>query len=495
MSNVSVSLSQNVVNTNSALAAKYGSSTLADGLDLFFKASYNFSAGHPYYSSASANGSIARFNFSDGGYQQYFGVVVADLAATTGTATATSLDVLFPGFYRLSAAGDFHYNYVTTNAQLTSFASTGSTITAAAIQTVLPTYSASYIPSLGNATTSFNGVLAVSSNQNFTGTITSFSAKDDNFTNSSALTGSINVAGNSLLIGQNLATTSVSGTVESLTKNYKDGSAISMTSLSMPVTGSSTIDVQQILSNATNFSGNDQININLPAVLATPWVISAGSGDDLITVKGGGGKLSVQAGSGNDVFTDMNTDGTALTVDGGLGIDAGTYAGVSSAYKITAASNGTFIVKGSGISETLVNVERLNFSDASFALDISGNGGQAYRIYQAALNRTPDTGGLGYWINVLDNGATLNQIAKGFMTSSEFVGKYGVNPSNTDLVSKFYLNILNRPAEADGLKYWVGVLDTRAAAPAEVLAFISESPENQVALIGVIGLAYTPYHG
>ena len=49
--------------------------------------------------------------------------------------------------------------------------------------------------------------------------------------------------------------------------------------------------------------------------------------------------------------------------------------------------------------------ERLTFSDANIALDIDGNAGQAHRIYKAAFDRAPDLGGLGFWINTLDNGA------------------------------------------------------------------------------------------
>jgi hypothetical protein len=142
-------------------------------------------------------------------------------------------------------------------------------------------------------------------------------------------------------------------------------------------------------------------------------------------------------------------------------------------------------------------VERLQFSDATIAMDIVGNGGQAYRIYQAALNRAPDAGGLGYWINVLDSGVSLTSVAQGFVTSPEFVSLYGANPTNVELVTKFYSNVLHRTPDTDGLNYWLGILDSNALSVAGVLAEFGESPENQAALVGVIGngFVYTPLGG
>lgn len=57
---------------------------------------------------------------------------------------------------------------------------------------------------------------------------------------------------------------------------------------------------------------------------------------------------------------------------------------------------------GSDGLDVLKNVERLNFKDGAVALDIGGNGGVAYRLYQAALNRAPDQAGFNYWVNVLN---------------------------------------------------------------------------------------------
>ena len=144
-----------------------------------------------------------------------------------------------------------------------------------------------------------------------------------------------------------------------------------------------------------------------------------------------------------------------------------------------------------------MNVERVKFADFNIAIDVTGAGvgGQAYRIYQAAFNRVPDAGGVGFWISQMDNGTSLKDVAGGFVGSAEFKSIYGNSPTNAQIVDKLYQNVLHRAGESGGVAFWKGILDSHGATVPEVLAAFSESPENQAALIGVIGngFVYTPY--
>ena len=146
-------------------------------------------------------------------------------------------------------------------------------------------------------------------------------------------------------------------------------------------------------------------------------------------------------------------------------------------------------------TDTLTNIERLKFSDVAVALDIDGIAGQCYRIYKAAFARTPDLGGVGYWINVMDKGTSLQSVAGGFIFSDEFKSVYGTNPTNDALVTRFYTNVLGRAPDATGAAYWTGILNNKQDTVANVLANISESAENKASLVGVIGngFEYTPY--
>lgn len=136
-------------------------------------------------------------------------------------------------------------------------------------------------------------------------------------------------------------------------------------------------------------------------------------------------------------------------------------------------------------TDYISDVERLEFRDVTLALDINGNAGQAYRLYQAAFARTPDNGGLKYWISNMDGGMTLNQVADGFLSSNEFKGLYGVNPRIDQYLSALYSNVLYRAPDQGGHDYWVNQVQ-HGMTNAQVLAGFSESNENKVNVIGVI---------
>lgn len=200
------------------------------------------------------------------------------------------------------------------------------------------------------------------------------------------------------------------------------------------------------------------------------------------TIAGNSFNNVLEGGTGND------------RVDGGGGTDTALFRGFSSQYTITRSGSAATVTGPDGV-DSLLNIERLQFDDKAIAYDISGTGGQGYRLYQAAFNRTPDAGGLGYWIKALDGGASLRDVAGGFVTSAEFQTVYGTNPTNAELVSRYYENVLHRAPEAGGYNYWLGVLDQHLDIAAGVLANISESLENQAGVIGAIqnGFAYTPF--
>ena len=314
MANFSISLSQSAIDTINSLRTQYGKSTVAESIDVFFKAAYNFSASHPYYSSYSASGSSARFNFSDGSYR-----LITGGTAAGGFATSTSEELYFSGLYRLDYGGTLHYTYTTNSSGgLAGYQTTDATINVLALQTLLPTYSSSYSQTYGNQSSTLNGVMNFPYvSNNFNGTINSFAGHADKFINSENITGSFNISGNPISIGQNLGTTTISGILKSYTEQFYDGSHVSIDTAAMAVTGSTTID-ETVLANPLNFGGSDVINITLPAVLRSAWAIASGAGNDSITIQGGGNLLSVNAGEGNDTIALKDSN---HGVDGGAGID------------------------------------------------------------------------------------------------------------------------------------------------------------------------------
>jgi hypothetical protein len=203
-------------------------------------------------------------------------------------------------------------------------------------------------------------------------------------------------------------------------------------------------------------------------------------GNDTIT--GNAANDTLQGYAGND------------SIDGGAGTDTAVFSGLRSAYSVASAS-GKLTVTGPDGTDVLTNVERLQFDDSALAFDISGTAGKAYRLYQAAFDRAPDLGGLGYQMHDLDTWFTLEQVAGNFIASPEFQSKYG-NVDNTGFITLLYENVLHREPDAGGLQYHLGELAS-GQTRADVLIHFSESPENQANVIGAIGngMVYVPYFG
>jgi len=174
-------------------------------------------------------------------------------------------------------------------------------------------------------------------------------------------------------------------------------------------------------------------------------------------------------------------------IDGGAGMDTVVYGGARSDFTIERGVYGVTVTDKSGKlgADNLINVERIQFGDKMVALDVDGSAGEVYRLYRAAFDREPDQGGLAYWIKALDTGSyTLNDIARMFLADREAQALYASDPTDTNFVTKLYAHVLHRPAEGAGFDYWVNGLEL--VSRAEVLAFFSESPENQAQVIGQI---------
>ena len=249
-----------------------------------------------------------------------------------------------------------------------------------------------------------------------------------------------------------------------------------------------------------------------PPVVQPPVGTGPGSGSPGLVLTGTttGDVLSgtplddkLHGGEGNDVLT----GGSGHDVlDGGTGIDAALFSGTRSQYKVerqpqdpqkTVVSD---LRPGSdeGIDH-LLDIERLVFADGALALDTGPDGiaGQAYRIYRAAFDRAADEGGLGFWIAAMDRGSNLTDIAANFVRSQEFIDLYGAAPSNAELVTRLYRNILDRDPEQAGYEFWLNALDRKLVDVPSLLAQFSESSENRAAVAELIanGVGYLPYGG
>ena len=178
------------------------------------------------------------------------------------------------------------------------------------------------------------------------------------------------------------------------------------------------------------------------------------------------------------------------------------YQGASTQYIINLNEAGDTVLSktaSSPIPDTFHGISRLQFTDTMLALDTSANqtAGSGYMLYKAAFNRTPDVGGLGFWINQMDKGMSYSTVAQNFVNSTEFKTAFGgSNPTVNTLVTKLYNNVLNRAPDAGGLAFWQEKLTT-GWSTADVLGYFSTSAENVTNVTPLIanGIQYQQFVG
>jgi hypothetical protein len=194
---------------------------------------------------------------------------------------------------------------------------------------------------------------------------------------------------------------------------------------------------------------------------------------------------------GNDLRNVIYGIGGNDTITGGAGIDTAGFLKPKNNYTISRVSGTVTVIDKTAYEGTdrLIDVEVLRFSDAQVLVDTTGIA-PAYRLYQAAFNRTPDQSGLSFWAKVMNNGMGLREVSGEFVRSAEFRSIYGANPTAEQVVDRFYKNVLGRTGEAGGVNYWVNSVKTGATLDAVLIGF-SESPENISKVAGVISNGIT----
>jgi hypothetical protein len=81
-------------------------------------------------------------------------------------------------------------------------------------------------------------------------------------------------------------------------------------------------------------------------------------------------------------------------------------------------------------------------------------------------------------------------MADGFVKSDEFAKLYGLKPSNEQIITALYRNVLHRVPDPDGAAYWLNAMANGVPVQRLLIDF-SESSENKQQVAPEIQLGIT----
>ena len=111
--------------------------------------------------------------------------------------------------------------------------------------------------------------------------------------------------------------------------------------------------------------------------------------------------------------------------------------------------------------------------------------GAIARLYHAAFDRMPDATGFAYWVQQIQQGASLETISASFLGSLEWA-KLAV-ASDAAFVDHLYHTVLRRDPDAASQAFWEGQL-AHGVSRASVLLSFTESLENRAALASKVAV-------
>lgn len=189
--------------------------------------------------------------------------------------------------------------------------------------------------------------------------------------------------------------------------------------------------------------------------------------------------------TGNDVRSTLNqgscTDATGRTFASGLLSDWFDLACVAEATYIDDVHQ-LFLGRSATGADTerwcgpVRDGDRISLTEALSVSD-EWAGVQIDQLYRKILGRPADAEGRAYWLEQVAGGLRIEDIAAQFYGSAEYFGANG--STNRSYVEALYLDLLGRPADAQGRDYWAGQLDRRAINRQRVAAEFYASIESR----------------
>ena len=99
-------------------------------------------------------------------------------------------------------------------------------------------------------------------------------------------------------------------------------------------------------------------------------------------------------------------------------------------------------------------------------------------LYIAYFNRAPDAVGLNFWGSAFAQGTTLEEMATLFVGQEETQATYPEGTSNNEFATSVYNNVLGRTPDQGGIDFWVGLLDAERVSRDEFILRVLEGAKS-----------------
>lgn len=192
----------------------------------------------------------------------------------------------------------------------------------------------------------------------------------------------------------------------------------------------------------------------------------------------------ISGGAGNDL---LNTRAGNDVVDGGEGVDTVTFSGNRANYTVASSAGSDSVMDnvGSDGTDTLLNVERLQFADAKLALDLDGNAGITVKILGAVFGpaSVANKEYVGIGLSLLDGGMSYESLM-------EFALVAAGATTHAAEVNLLWTNLFGSPPTAEQAAPYVALLDSGSFS-AGGLGIIAADSVLNLANINLVGLQQT----
>jgi hypothetical protein len=270
--------------------------------------------------------------------------------------------------------------------------------------------------------------------------------------------------------------------------------------ISVPVSGSITSVGINYTNDLYDYSNGQDRNLYISSVTLDGTSLPASSASYARTANGAyydtvPGQFDMQWGgtltfSGTAVTNAVasGTVSTSNTIDGAGGIDTLVFSGNKASFSIT-QSGSNWIVTNGVETDTITNVERLQFSDVKHAIDMNGDAGMVAKLIATLWGESyltqKDFVGVG--LQLADQGKTEAQLADLAANTGQFQARAG-SFSNADFVHTIATN-LGYTGDVSG---YISQLDAGQTTKGAIAAMAADymastmSDTNHVQLMGVM---------